>query len=219
MKILNTWAAPLAASLILHGTMIVLLTPHLANSKPEAIIVTSLQAQAINVELMPPTATIVNKPRLQKSNPIILAQSTQTLNPTAEPIISSPVVEESAPSAITTEPSNTVAQEASSNLSSIQASPVSQPLSKLTRVPAFLRKIEPVYPLAEQRTGSQATVLAEVAIDDQGRVMAVKIAKSAGVHFDNAVIEALNKSYFTPGYIDKEAVAVRVLVPFRFNLK
>jgi outer membrane biosynthesis protein TonB len=41
---------------------------------------------------------------------------------------------------------------------------------------------------------------------------------SAGKNFDEAVMEALKKSMFVPGYIDREAVAVRVLVPFRFNL-
>ena len=72
---------------------------------------------------------------------------------------------------------------------------------------------------AERRAGSQAQVIAEVTIDESGRVKNIKIVKSAGTDFDNAVIEALNKSMFTPGFINREAVAVRVLIPFRFNLK
>ncbi len=62
-------------------------------------------------------------------------------------------------------------------------------------------------------------MLAEVTIDNKGSVVEVKIMKSAGNAFDTAVTEALKKSVFMPGYIGKEAVAVRVLVPFRFNLR
>jgi TonB family protein len=81
-----------------------------------------------------------------------------------------------------------------------------------------LRKIEPLYPASERRAGIQASVLAEVTIDMQGHVQDVKIITSAGAAFDAAVIEALRKSSFTPGYISDIAVPVRFQVPFRFNL-
>lgn len=93
-----------------------------------------------------------------------------------------------------------------------------QPLSEITRHPSYIRKIEPVYPRQEQRAGSQANVLAEVTVDSKGKVMEVKIIRSAGIYFDNAVIDALKKSIFSPAYINKEPVAARVLVPFRFKL-
>jgi protein TonB len=109
-------------------------------------------------------------------------------------------------------------QESNSVTASQASTKAIYPLSKLTRPPSFLRKIEPDYPAAERRAGSQASVLAEVTIDDKGNVLGVRIVKSAGKFFDDAVMDALKKSMFVPGYIDKEAVAVRVLVPFRFNL-
>jgi len=61
--------------------------------------------------------------------------------------------------------------------------------------------------------------LAEITLDANGKLLEIKILKSAGSYFDNAVIEAIKQSTFTPGYIEKQAVAVRVLVPFRFKLK
>jgi TonB family protein len=94
----------------------------------------------------------------------------------------------------------------------------SQPLSSLTRLPRFSKKIDAIYPATERRAGIQASVLAEIAIDAQGNIQEVRIVKSAGAAFDTAVIEALKKSQFTPGYIDDKAVPVRFQVPFRFNL-
>lgn len=93
------------------------------------------------------------------------------------------------------------------------------PISKLTRPPGFIRKIEPVYPGSEQKAGSQASILAEVTINELGNVIDVKIVKSAGPAFDQAVLDALQKSKFSPGYINQEAVAVKVIVPFRFSLR
>lgn len=93
-----------------------------------------------------------------------------------------------------------------------------QPLFRLTRMPSFLRKIEAVYPAPERRAGTQANVLAEVTIDSQGNVLNVRILKSGGAAFDEAVKQALQKSLFNPGMIEGKPVGTRFQVPFRFNL-
>lgn len=93
-----------------------------------------------------------------------------------------------------------------------------QPLFRLTRQPKPLGKIEAAYPASERRAGIQANVLAEVTIDSKGNIQDVRILKSAGNAFDAAVIEALRKSTFTPGFIGDQAVSVRFQIPFRFNL-
>lgn len=208
MKIFTKWASPVAVSLLLHTALLVLVTHQLFSTSP-----VKMQDQAITVELLGQTATLASKPRVQKSNPIVISKSIQEPVKTEQVPPVNSVPEESKMATAPNEQTSNVSTETK------QVSLTIQPLSKLTRPPAFLRKIEPVYPGAEQRAGSQAYVLAEVTIDDKGNVLEVKIAKSAGVHFDSAVIDALRKSIFVPGYIDKEAVAVRVLVPFRFNLK
>lgn len=214
MKSHTTWATPVAVSLLLHTALIVLITHQLSTTSPD-----TKQVQTITVELSEQTPTIENKPRLQKSNPIVMAKPVQEPAKTELPTVVNSIPEEPKTTTATPEQTTSDKQAIISATETRQSSPDVQPLSKLTRPPAFLRKIEPVYPRSEQRAGSQAYVLAEVTIDDKGKVLEVKIAKSAGMHFDNAVIEALNKSVFVPGYIGKEAVAVRVLVPFRFNLR
>lgn len=93
-----------------------------------------------------------------------------------------------------------------------------QPLFRLTRMPSFLQKIEAVYPASERRAGIQANVLAEVTINAQGNVLNVRILKSGGATFDDAVKQALQKSTFSPGMIDNKPVGTRFQVPFRFNL-
>lgn len=92
------------------------------------------------------------------------------------------------------------------------------PLFRLTRMPGFQQKVEAVYPASERRAGIQATVLAEVTINAQGNVLSVRILKSGGAAFDDAVKQALQKSSFTPGMIDNKPVGTRFQVPFRFNL-
>jgi periplasmic protein TonB len=208
MKTLASWTPPVAVSLLLHAAILVLVTHQLSDSGQNP-----KRMQTISVELLGQTPASVSKPRPPSS------KQAETPPAIREPVApgENPQLEQEKTPAATTETASPPAQDnisgASSKTSAIQ------PLGKLTRPPAFLRKIEPVYPAAEQRAGSQAYVLAEITIDEQGKVIEVKIMKSAGSAFDNAVSEALKKSVFVPGYIGKEAVAVRVLVPFRFNLK
>jgi len=94
-----------------------------------------------------------------------------------------------------------------------------QPLHRLTRLPQFLRRIEPVYPEGERTMGREASVLVEVVIDTRGRILEATILKSAGGNFDAAVLQALDQSLFAPGYIDDKEVVVRFQIPFVFRLR
>ena len=89
---------------------------------------------------------------------------------------------------------------------------------KLTKMPSFSHKIEAVYPPAERSAGTQASVLAEVTLNAQGEVTNVRIIKSGGARFDEAVKLALQKSHFSPAMIGERAVGTRINIPFRFNL-
>ena len=57
----------------------------------------------------------------------------------------------------------------------------------------------PVYPLAARTAGVETRVVVEVYISDQGKVDDVKLIKSGGAGFDQAVIEAVRGSSFEPG--------------------
>lgn len=213
-KLLNTWKLPVAISLLLHTVLLVLVTYKLPATNPA-----TTQPQAITVELTRADSTPAKKLRPQAVTPKASPKPVRDEDKIRVPIALTPAAE-------TTQTTPTIPVETSTDnqppnpaTKSQQSLSVIQPISKLTRLPAFLQKIEPVYPRSEQRAGSQAYVLAEVTIDEKGIVQHVKIARSAGTTFDNAVIEALMKSSFVPGYIGQEAVSVRVLVPIRFNLR
>jgi protein TonB len=93
------------------------------------------------------------------------------------------------------------------------------PSHKLTRLPAFLSKVDPVYPEGERFTGRDARVVVEILLGPEGTVDSVKIIKSGGAVFDAAVRKALEESRFSPGLMDDRPVAVRVQIPFVFKLK
>ena len=109
-------------------------------------------------------------------------------------------------------------QNESSGQSGMDNAPDIQPFFKLTRIPSFARKIEAVYPAAEKRAGAEAYIMAEVTIDAKGQVLSIRILKSGGAAFDDAVRESLSRSIFNPGLIDGRAVGTRFQIPFRFSL-
>jgi len=208
MKTFFSWAPPISISLMLHIVLLLVATNQFSNNK-----LVPIQAQAISVELLGKTSRIASKPRVNKTNPVLVSK------PTQEPVkVEQTVVQNVAPEDPKS-PTIINGKTIDSATESKQSSPIVYPISKLTRQPSFLLQVEPGYPNIEKRAGRQAKVLAEVTIDSKGNVLEVKFPKSAGVYFDTAVREALMSSIFVPGYIDKEAVAVRVLVPYTFNLK
>lgn len=90
---------------------------------------------------------------------------------------------------------------------------------RLSKLPYFIRRVEPEYPESERAAGIETRVLAEVCISDKGDVEKVRIVKSGGERFDRVVIEALKTSSFNPGFINEKPVAARVQIPFVFKLK
>jgi protein TonB len=149
-------------------------------------------------KLTPPPPALPVEPVAQPAPPVI---------PQAVPQIAPPPVSVAPPVAQPVIPQPVVPQQEEI-----------QPIFKLTRVPGFSRKVEPIYPPTERSSGTQATVLAEVTLNSRGEVLSVRIVKSGGSRFDEAVKQALQKSSFSPGMMDTKPVATRIMVPFRFNL-
>lgn len=165
-------------------------SPTFPPPKPE---VTPEKPPEIIPEPPPPEPQLSDTP-LEKPQP-----------PQPEPAPAPPVIAQPTPPVATQLPSTPPAEEI-------------QPIFRLTRMPSFQQKIEAVYPTAERRAGTQANVLAEVTIDSLGKVIKVRILKSGGATFDEAVTQALQKSIFNPGMIEGKPVGTRFQVPFRFNL-
>jgi TonB family protein len=96
---------------------------------------------------------------------------------------------------------------------------VYQPYYKVSKLPSFKVKVDPVYPPPERASGNEARVVAEVFINEFGGVDKIEIIKSGGPLFDNAVIQAIQDSSFTPGYENNEPVPVKVQQPYVFRLR
>lgn len=215
MNTLSTWAPPVAVSLLLHAALVLFFTYQLSVTHAD-----KTTSQPITVVLLEPAPAIEGKPVLKRAPPAPQPKPVQLPVKTTTPatVVTPTDALQPAPA---TEPIQTATPLVSpkKGVTQPQQSLNIQPLSQLTSPPSFLNKIDPVYPSTERRFGSQANVLAEVTIDTNGDVIEIRIVKSGGVHFDEAVKEALNKSTFVPGYIGKDTVAVKVFVPFRFNLR
>lgn len=199
----KTWVPPVTLSVFLHGIVIAVAWHQLKQITHFPV------EQLITVEM------------LNNAEPAPVKSVTFKQQAVTPPVMPQPTVVET-PSNLAEKPAAAVAETSATPTAQSQTNnsqPVFQPISKLTKPPSFLTKIEPVYPVAEQRSGSQAYVLAEITLDAAGKVLNIAIMKSAGSYFDNAVIEAIRLSSFSPGYIEQEPVAVKVLLPFRFKLR
>lgn len=120
-------------------------------------------------------------------------------------------------------------QPVAAETSVVQAGPAAAPASggdadyqmvhRTSRPPVFRTQVNPVYPASERNAGKESRVVAEVYINRNGGVDEVKLIKSGGAAFDEAVIRALKASSFEPGYMDGRQVAVRMQIPYAFRLR
>ena len=94
-----------------------------------------------------------------------------------------------------------------------------QPFHRLTRLPIYKTRIEPVYPLSERIAGREVRVLVEIFLNVHGGVDAVTIKKSGGEVFDQAVIRAVRASSFEPGYAGEQPVPTLLQIPYVFKLR
>ncbi|RJO67041.1 MAG: energy transducer TonB [Myxococcales bacterium] len=112
------------------------------------------------------------------------------------------------------------------NPDAVKALPPSEPPAKkpvpvyeLTRVPAFKVQIKPDYPAEARRNEIEGVVELEVLISETGKVLKVRVLKSLGYGLDEAAVAAVKKSEFLPGLKGKEAVPVKLRIPYRFVLE
>lgn len=85
-------------------------------------------------------------------------------------------------------------------------------------VPASLEPLLPTYPTRAEAEGREGTVVALVVTDTLGRVVELRIEKSAGRDFDESVRRAVLASRFVVPRREGKAVAVAFRMPYRFRL-
>lgn len=90
---------------------------------------------------------------------------------------------------------------------------------EVTTLPKFIIKVKPKYPWVAEKAGIEGTVILEVDIDETGKVIDARVIKSAGFGFDEAAIEAIKKSRFSPALRYGKPVSIRVRLPIKFELE
>jgi len=80
----------------------------------------------------------------------------------------------------------------------------------LTRPPALVQQVEPVYPADAADAGRSASVLLEVDLGPDGAVTAAAVLESGGPGFDQAALAAVRQFRFSPAEVDGAPAAVRL---------
>jgi protein TonB len=92
-------------------------------------------------------------------------------------------------------------------------------MAELAKPPQPLVKVKPAYPIEARRLGIEGVVTFQVDIDATGAVKKVTLVKGLGHGCDQAAMEALWKTPFSPGIApDGRAVPSQRYYPFGFDL-
>ena len=93
------------------------------------------------------------------------------------------------------------------------------PVYKLNQLPVFKHKAQPIYPHAMRALGKEGKVIVDVHINSQGGIESIRVFQSAGAEFDDAALQAIKASSFSPGLFQDKPVAVIFRIPILFVLK
>jgi periplasmic protein TonB len=92
------------------------------------------------------------------------------------------------------------------------------PPFELSRLPLYKVKVVPQYPEPLKAAEMEGEVLLTVTIDDQGKVIALRVKRSDNALFTKAAKAALKKCEFTPGMQNGLPVTTIIDIPIKFIL-
>jgi len=93
------------------------------------------------------------------------------------------------------------------------------PLFRVAELPRFRENIQPIYPDLARRMGIAGSVVIEVSIDEEGRVIDAVVKQGLGYGCDESALASVRKARFYPARADDgQPVAVKVQIPFHFRL-
>lgn len=87
------------------------------------------------------------------------------------------------------------------------------------QAPEAKSMVQPKYPDAATKAGTEGMVWTKVSIDENGRVTKVIVTKSDAEIFNQPAIDAAMKWVFKPAMKDGKPVASEVALPFRYKLQ
>lgn len=86
----------------------------------------------------------------------------------------------------------------------------------LTKPPALLKEVEAVFPPELADAGVGGTVVMEVDVGEDGKVLDARVVGSAGAAFDEAALAAVRQFEFSPAEVDGRPAAVRLQYSYTF---
>jgi TonB family protein len=90
------------------------------------------------------------------------------------------------------------------------------PTGVLTKPPALLKQVEARFPPEASAQGLAGTVVMEVDLGADGRVMDARVVQPAGHGFDEAALEAVRQFEFSPAEVDGQPAPVRIQYAYEF---
>jgi TonB family protein len=91
-------------------------------------------------------------------------------------------------------------------------------IAEVSQLPQFKTQVKAAYPEGAKRAGIEGIVILQVDIDATGAVMDVQVVQGLGSGCDEAAVEAMKQSTFTPAYAGSDPVPVRIRIPYRFKI-
>ncbi|MYF99773.1 TonB family protein [Candidatus Poribacteria bacterium] len=85
--------------------------------------------------------------------------------------------------------------------------------------PRFKNSQKPIYPIAAKRAHKEGKVILLATIDEKGMAKDIKALTQLGFGFEEASIEALQKSTFYPATREGKPVSFLVKIPYEFKLE
>jgi protein TonB len=86
--------------------------------------------------------------------------------------------------------------------------------------PAFVERVEPLYPERARRAGVEGVVTVRIRLDATGAILAVELVQPSGSRWlDEAALAAAHASRFAPAARESARVASEALATYRFELR
>ncbi|MEA1911834.1 MAG: TonB family protein, partial [Spirochaetota bacterium] len=92
------------------------------------------------------------------------------------------------------------------------------PFYRVEKRPKFIHKASLEYPSQAKRMKVGGTVILEADINSEGTLIQIRVIKAAGFGFEEAAMEMLKKSSFTPAVMDGRPVAVKMRFTIKFEI-
>ena len=99
----------------------------------------------------------------------------------------------------------------------VQTGDMVQPGTEGLTPPTITRRAQPTYPPIARMQRMQGTVIVNALINENGQVTDTRILSSASVILNDAAVQSVRRSAFTPG--TKDGVRVKSWLPVRVEFK